>query len=48
MFMTQILDQYHLVRRLRQQISQRTDKVAFREWSPEGENQLTGGRLILT
>lgn len=41
MFMTQILDQYHLVRRLRQQISQRTDKVAFREWSPEGENQLT-------
>ncbi|HDY4925344.1 TPA: long-chain fatty acid--CoA ligase [Yersinia enterocolitica] len=39
--MTQILDQYHLVRRLRQQISQRTDKVAFREWSPEGENQLT-------
>lgn len=39
--MTQILDQYHLVRRLRQQISQRTDKVAFREWSPEGEKQLT-------
>ncbi|HHL2558422.1 TPA: long-chain fatty acid--CoA ligase [Yersinia enterocolitica] len=39
--MTQILEQYHLVRRLRQQISQRTDKVAFREWSPEGENQLT-------
>ncbi|WP_174850121.1 AMP-dependent synthetase/ligase [Yersinia artesiana] len=39
--MTQILDQYHLVRRLRQQISQRTDKVAFREWSPEGESQLT-------
>ncbi|WP_145554385.1 AMP-dependent synthetase/ligase [Yersinia canariae] len=39
--MTPILDKYHLVRRLRQQISQRTDKVAFREWSPEGENQLT-------
>lgn len=39
--MTQILDQYHLVRRLRQQISQRTDNVAFREWSPEGESQLT-------
>ncbi|MFV8798229.1 AMP-dependent synthetase/ligase [Yersinia sp. LJYL362] len=39
--MTQILDKYHLVRRLRQQISQRTDKVAFREWTPEGENQLT-------
>ncbi|WP_392432308.1 AMP-dependent synthetase/ligase [Yersinia sp. HM-2024] len=39
--MTQILDQYHLVRRLRQQISQRTDNVAFREWSPQGESQLT-------
>lgn len=39
--MTQLLDKYHLVRRLRQQISQRADKVAFREWSPEGENQLT-------
>ncbi|CRY08721.1 putative AMP-binding family protein [Yersinia enterocolitica] len=39
--MTQLLDKYHPVRRLRQQISQRTDKVAFREWSPEGENQLT-------
>ena len=39
--MTQLLEQYHLVRRLRQQISQRADKIAFREWSPEGENQLT-------
>ncbi|OVZ79363.1 AMP-dependent synthetase/ligase [Yersinia kristensenii] len=39
--MTQLLDKYHPVRRLRQQISQRADKVAFREWSPEGENQLT-------
>ncbi|CNH56686.1 putative AMP-binding family protein [Yersinia thracica] len=39
--MTQLLDKYHLVRRLRQQISQRADKVAFREWSPEGENRLT-------
>ncbi|CNB86257.1 putative AMP-binding family protein [Yersinia frederiksenii] len=34
------LDQYHLVRRLRQQIDQRTDHIAFREWSPEGEKQL--------
>ncbi|AHM75773.1 AMP-dependent synthetase/ligase [Yersinia hibernica] len=39
--MTPRLDEYHLVRRLRQQISQRTDKIACREWSPEGENQLT-------
>ncbi|WP_145521979.1 AMP-dependent synthetase/ligase [Yersinia aldovae] len=39
--MTQIVEQYHLVRRLREQISQRADQIAFREWSPEGEKQLT-------
>lgn len=34
------LHQYHLVRRLRQQVSDRSELVAFREWSPEGEKQL--------
>lgn len=34
------LHQYHLVRRLRQQVSDRSEQVAFREWSPEGEKQL--------
>ncbi|CNK71910.1 AMP-dependent synthetase/ligase [Yersinia frederiksenii] len=39
--MTHTLEQYHLVRRLRQQISDRADQVALREWSPKGEKQLS-------
>lgn len=34
------LHQYHLVRRLRHQISLYPDQIAFREWSPKGEKQL--------
>lgn len=39
--MIHTLEQHHLVRRLRQQIEQRTDNIAFREWSPAGEKQLS-------
>lgn len=33
--------QYHLTHRIQQQISQRADRTAFRQWSPTGETQLT-------
>ncbi|HEI8866843.1 long-chain fatty acid--CoA ligase [Serratia sp. AKBS12] len=35
------LQQYHQVNRIQQQISQRADCVAFRQWTPAGESQLT-------
>ncbi|ARZ02278.1 long-chain fatty acid--CoA ligase [Yersinia ruckeri] len=35
------LQQYHLVSRLHQQINDRADRVAFRQWSPVTEMQLT-------
>ncbi|MCI4185841.1 long-chain fatty acid--CoA ligase [Dickeya dianthicola] len=37
---TNSLPQYHLVHRIQQQIAQRPDALAFREWSPEQEQQL--------
>ncbi len=33
--------QYHLTHRIQHQISQRADRIAFRQWSPAGETQLT-------
>lgn len=35
------LQQYHQVRRLQQLMQTQPDRVAFREWSPQGEKQLT-------
>ncbi|MGG7668527.1 AMP-dependent synthetase/ligase [Yersinia sp. J1] len=35
------LQQYHLVRRLHQQIKHRADQTAFRQWSPAAETQLS-------
>ncbi|CNE70724.1 putative AMP-binding family protein [Yersinia nurmii] len=35
------LQQYHLVRRLHQQIKHRADQTAFRQWSPGAETQLS-------
>ncbi|WP_033575429.1 AMP-dependent synthetase/ligase [Dickeya chrysanthemi] len=37
---TNSLPQYHLVHRIQQQIAQRPDAPAFREWEPEQEQQL--------
>ncbi|UCZ73936.1 long-chain fatty acid--CoA ligase [Dickeya zeae] len=37
---TNLLPQYHLVHRIQQQIAQRPDALAFREWEPGQEQQL--------
>ncbi|MEB6334942.1 AMP-dependent synthetase/ligase [Serratia rhizosphaerae] len=39
--MTRNLQHYHLIQRIQQQRSQRADCVAFRQWTPAGENRLT-------
>jgi long-chain acyl-CoA synthetase len=36
--------QYHLTHRIQHQISHRADRTAFRQWSPDGETQLTWGQ----
>ncbi|WP_421415211.1 AMP-dependent synthetase/ligase [Serratia plymuthica] len=36
--------QYHLIHRIQHQISHRADRTAFRQWSPDGETQLTWGQ----
>ncbi|MBB1584261.1 long-chain fatty acid--CoA ligase [Serratia sp. OS31] len=33
--------QYHLTHRIQHQISHRADRTAFRQWSPQGETQMT-------
>ncbi|HCJ98553.1 MAG TPA: long-chain fatty acid--CoA ligase [Serratia grimesii] len=33
--------QYHLTHRIQHQVSHRADRTAFRQWSPNGETQLT-------
>ncbi|WP_269934991.1 AMP-dependent synthetase/ligase [Serratia liquefaciens] len=33
--------QYHLTHRIQHQISHRADRIAFRQWSPQGETQMT-------
>ena len=35
--------QYHLIHRIQHQITHRADRTAFRQWSPNGELQLTWG-----
>ncbi|ASL81442.1 long-chain fatty acid--CoA ligase [Serratia marcescens] len=35
--------QYHLIHRIQHQITHRADRTAFRQWSPNGEFQLTWG-----
>ncbi|VDZ52618.1 Uncharacterised protein [Serratia odorifera] len=35
------LQQYHQVNRIQHQIYQRADCVAFRQWTPAGESQLS-------
>ncbi len=35
--------QYHLIHRIQHQIIHRADRTAFRQWSPNGEMQLTWG-----
>lgn len=37
--------QYHLTHRIQHQISHRADRTAFRQWSPDGETQLTWGQV---
>jgi long-chain acyl-CoA synthetase len=39
------LQHYHLVQRIQHQISQRADCIAFRQWSPHGETQLTWSQV---
>ena len=39
------LQHYHLVQRIQHQISQRADCIAFRQWSPDGETQLTWSQV---
>lgn len=36
--------QYHLTHRIQHQVSHRADRTAFRQWSPDGETQLTWGQ----
>lgn len=43
--MTNKLPHYHLVQRIQQQISQRADRTAFRQWSPQGEAQLSWSQV---
>ncbi|MGW1443756.1 AMP-dependent synthetase/ligase [Serratia rhizosphaerae] len=39
--MTRHLQHYHLIQRIQQQRSQRAECIAFRQWTPEGENRLS-------
>lgn len=43
--MTNNLQHYHLVQRIQHQISHRAAQTAFRQWSPQGETQLTWAQV---
>lgn len=43
--MTNNLSYYHLVQRIQHQISYRAERTAFRQWSPQGETQLSWAQV---
>ncbi len=43
--MTNNLPYYHLVQRIQHQISYRAERTAFRQWSPQGETQLSWSQV---